>query len=99
MKQINTPTGMKQVWMTPAQLAFLLYCHVHPDPHPLVDSGTIKGAIAFLRETKCIVAREERNTYSTTPKGAAWIKAICMVPPPKTAYVDQNNEVLHIDPT
>lgn len=76
---------------SPLNIGVLLHCHVSPDQHPNYEN--VKEVLDAL-ETVGAIAHMGEGTYSTTPLGAAWVKALCNVPPPRQAFIDENGKVL-----
>lgn len=72
-----------------------LLLHVHCTPAPIRDSGCKAEALGKFQFLGAIVPDEESGSgWRTTPLGAAWVKALCRVPCPRTAYIDTDGTVL-----
>lgn len=82
---------------SPFSIELLIWYHCRCEQHPkhdipLVIEETkrflVLGAIRFSER------EDPPNLYETTPLGAAWVKAICRTPLPKTAFIDEQGNVL-----
>lgn len=85
--------------MTPNNIDVLLHCHTTAGPHPRIEAGAVKEALAWMhRELVIKVDPEDYGTehhgYRTTEKGAAWVRALCSVPCPAAAWIDEHGNVL-----
>lgn len=90
---------------SPANIKFLLHCHLNYDsvfdrfesPHHVeliadwLDAGVIKKHEIF-GATPCTPI-----SFKTTALGEAWVEALCRVPMPKLAYLDEAGRVLTED--
>lgn len=84
---------------TPANIQTLLHywCisdqppHTYEPEYEIIDSATelLHRAGALEKKNPDVPPR-----FSVTPKGAAWIRALCNVEMPREVYVDQNNNIL-----
>lgn len=88
----------------PANISFLIRCHVYYDsafemernqsPHHTeliaewLEAGVIERHEIF-GATPCTP-----TSYRTTPLGAAWLEALCRVPMPRLAFLDEAGRVL-----
>jgi len=86
----------------PANISILLHCHCSPEPIPhyipsddappvtieAIDGLMAAGAIEPDREAG-------EGHFRTTPLGRAWVKALCDLPPPRQAFIDQAGRVIN----
>lgn len=85
---------------SPNNIEVLLHCYVRSfAQHPRYDAPAVQSAITSLEDVGAIArTRDDRNEgeycYETTAMGAAWVKALCNVPPPQAVYVDVNGKEL-----
>ena len=79
---------------TPNHIEVLLHCHCSPAPHPRFEYGAVSQAIVLFEKHGVITKGERPNTWKTTPKGDAWVRALCRVKKPRDAFVDENGNVL-----
>ncbi len=78
---------------SPNNIEVLLHYHTRPMPHPRIDAPAVCDATRMFLESGCITP-EDNGRYATTPKGSAWVQALCNVECPREAYVDQKGNVL-----
>lgn len=86
---------------SPANIRFLLDCHLSPEGHEpngsphstdLVKQWLADGVIERYEPfdaTPCTLPH-----YRATPLGRAWVQALCNVPLPKAAFVDDQGRIL-----
>ncbi len=85
--------------MSPADVSFLLKCHVYPEVwesehktldvvKPWLDAGIIERHEPFG------ASFASGQAFRTTKRGDAWVKAICGVPMPTPAFLDESGRVL-----
>jgi len=79
---------------SPNNIEVLLHCHTRPQPHPRLDAGAVRDAIGEFLRLGAIEPDEEANCWRTTPLGKAWVQALCNVPPPRTAFVDEHGNLI-----
>lgn len=79
---------------TPNNIEVLLHCHTTPAPHPRRHAPAVADALALLRTLGAIEATADENVETTTALGRAWVEALCRVPLPRAAFVDERGEVL-----
>lgn len=81
---------------TPNNIDVLLHCHTSPMPHERLEAGAVQSAIAELLSMGAIKPWPEfgENAYTTTEMGAAWVKALCNVRPPRSVFVDEAGRIL-----
>lgn len=79
---------------TPLKIEVLLHYHNTPGPYRHYDASAVKEAIQELLDQGAIQDTRYPNEYNTTPLGAAWVKALCNVPPPKQVFIDEQGRVL-----
>lgn len=82
---------------SPNNIEVLLHYHTTPEPHPRIDAPAVKEATEMLLRVECIKPSMP-GRFNTTPKGKAWVEALCNVELPQEAYVDSNQNVLLILP-
>lgn len=80
--------------MTPCEISVLLHFYVSPLPHERHDAPAVSAAIRWFLDVEAIRRGDTPNTYVTTPLGKAWVEALCRVPKPRLAYLDEQNRVL-----
>ena len=93
--------------LSPSDIEVLIHCHCRPCPHPRRDAPAIfdairrflyLGAIEHSPENDCEPDPPDHEepgwAYRTTPLGAAWINAMCSVPPPRKVFVDEQDRVV-----
>lgn len=81
---------------SPNNIEVLLHCHTRPGPHPRLDAGAVQSALAKFKQLGAIESDGTKDGYRTTPMGKAWVQALCNVPPPQAAFVDQHGNVLEL---
>lgn len=79
---------------SPANISVLLHCHCMTDDIPYKDTPAGDDAIATFTNLGCIEFDSETRCYKTTPKGAAWVTALCNVEEPRECYVDSAGNIL-----
>ena len=79
---------------SPNNIDVLLHCHTRPGPHPRLDAPAVRDAINMFYQLECIEQTLEKDEYRTTPKGKAWVQALCNVEEPRKAYVDAQGNIL-----
>ncbi len=80
---------------SPCNIEVLLYYHTKGfNPHPRIDASAVRDAIQEFANMGCITALGPPDCYKTTPKGKAWVEALCNVECPRMAFVDSNGMVL-----
>ena len=91
----NNPIGC------PANISFLIRCHVYYDSAFEADRGAPPELVADWLEAGVIERHEifgatpcTPTSYKTTALGAAWIEALCRVLMPRLAYLDEAGRVL-----
>jgi hypothetical protein len=79
----------------PAHIEFLLWVHCNPEPFPREDAPVYRDLIPQLIRLG-VIEREvsPKDCWRTTPLGRAWVQALCNVPMPKAAYLDEMGRVL-----
>lgn len=96
----NPKPSFPEIIYCPFNVDILMWYHSRCEPHPRID---IPAVISFTNELlrlgiiePCKMATDVdgTNIYQTTPIGSAWVKAICNVPMPKTAFVDEQGRVI-----
>lgn len=83
---------------SPNNIEVLLHCHCSAFRHPREDAPAVKEAIEELLKEGAITAnhpQEIDRPYITTTKGAAWVQALCNVPPPRSVWVDEQGKILN----
>lgn len=78
----------------PANIQFLLHCHVSPTVFPNIDAPHYQSVISQFIEAGLIEhepgASEDSLRYRTTALGSAYVYALCKVPPPVSVFVDSH---------
>jgi hypothetical protein len=77
---------------TPNNIEVLLHYHVCPHPHPRADAPAVHDAIRMLHKAGAIEFIGGQT--KVTPLGAAWVQALCNVPVPTVAFIDEQGRVL-----
>lgn len=83
---------MKSKIGTPNNIEVLLHYHVYPSTHPRISAPAVQDATQML--LACGAIKPVDNHYTTTRKGAAWVKLLCRTPEPVEAYIDQYGEII-----
>jgi len=84
----------------PAHIEFLLWVHCNPEPFPREDAPVYKDLIPQLIRSGVIQRQHAgddcplEGRWTTTPLGRAWVKALCNVPMPNAAYLDEMGKAL-----
>lgn len=81
---------------SPNNIEVLLHFHTSSTPHPRREAGAVADAITQFLHWGAI-ENVERDIFRTTPLGKAWVQALCNVPIPRRAFVDETNVVLGYD--
>ena len=79
---------------SPSNIEVILHYHTTPTVHPRIDAPAVADATAMLLRAGCIEYDENTGLHHTTPKGRAWVKALCNVEIPREAYIDAQGNVL-----
>ena len=85
---------------TPSNIEVLLHCHCSPESHERQEAPAVASALSMLLGAGCIEVEHDQSVtagqtvYTTTRKGASWVKALCNVECPKSVYVDAQGNVL-----
>lgn len=80
---------------SPNNIEVLLHYHVSLDPHPHIHAPAVMDAIALFLDNGCMQNNPIAPfNYELTPKGKAWVRALCQVEMPRIAYVDQYGDIL-----
>lgn len=93
--EMETKT-MKTIY-SPNNIDVLLHCYSQKGPHPRLEALAVQDSIMEFISMGVVevLKREKEGTiYKTTPLGDAWVQALCNVPPPRMAFIDQNGAVL-----
>jgi hypothetical protein len=83
---------MKTIY-SPNNIDVLLHCHTCPRPHERFNAPAVQDAIRDLLNAGAIEPDGDER-FSTTPLGRAWVQALCSVPPPRTAFIDEQGRVI-----
>lgn len=80
---------------SPNNIDVLLHCHASVGPHPRIEARAVQEAIDALMMVGAIAPDMRMpQCYTTTPLGHAWVQALCNVPRPKVAFIDEMGRVL-----
>lgn len=82
---------------SPSNIEILLHYYTCPAPHPRIDAPAVMEATDRFVATGCIEVDEDTdapNRYKTTPKGSAWVKALCNTVVPRQCFVDDAGNVI-----
>ena len=84
--------------MTPSDIEVLLHCYYSPTPHPRRQAPAIAESLNSFLDLGAIQPSTRPGTpdgtFSTTPLGSAWVKALCAVPPPKRVFLDEQGRII-----
>jgi len=80
--------------MTPLELEVLIHCYVTPELHPRIHAPAVKEAHEFFEEIGLI--EQQKDFYSTTDRGKAYISMLCSLPLPEQKWVNQFGEIIEI---
>lgn len=83
--------------LTPLLIEVLLHHYCSGAPFRDMSAPAVKDAFEFLLAEGalvCLNTGAERTLFGLSPKGKAWVLALCNVPPPKEVFVDQLGNVL-----
>jgi len=79
--------------LTPNDIEVLIHYHVSgPESHPRSSVPAVRESIKMFLLLDMLEADE--NSFRTTPKGDAMVRALCNTPEPKMAYIDSHGNVL-----
>lgn len=93
---MNTEAEMKCLG-SPMAIEVLLHCHYSaapfPEPrevHTRVINDLHAGGFIEVRKARFYgsQAASHEIVYKTTPRGAAWVRSLCRLPPPTQIWVD-----------
>lgn len=86
---------MNTIIETPYRIKLLLHYHCTPEPYPQRDAPIFQSEMdSLVKEGALEHIEESWSGYRTTPLGAAWVRALCNVPPPQMVFVDQLGNIL-----
>ena len=81
--------------LSPSDIEVLIHCHACPGVHPRFNAPAVRKALdMFVVEGLVTWSNEHADTATTTPLGAAMVKALCNTRLPRTAFVDDNDSIL-----
>lgn len=87
---------------TPCELEVLLHCYyTGGEPVPRNHAPAVRDAISFWRshdmlEPHSSVQQDWDSIYKTTPRGDAYVKALCCVPLPESRWYIPAQEAKHV---
>ncbi len=80
---------------SPHVIKVLLHCYISPEPLEHGDMPLYQDTLIDLMQAGAIEQREAgKRVYNATPLGEAWVIALCNVPPPKMAFIDEVGRVI-----
>lgn len=82
---------------SPRNIELLLHCHLcYSKPVPGLEEDTHGALMAVIHDFVITgaIERLEGYRYQTTPRGRAWVQALCNVPPPRSAFTDELGRVI-----
>lgn len=80
---------------SPNNVDVLLHYYTSPNPHPRLEAEAVLEVIEMFVDLGCLAINgEDFDTLRITPKGKAWVRALCDVECPRVAFVDNNGNVL-----
>jgi len=78
--------------MTPNDIEVLIHHHVSGTIHPRATAPAVNEAICrFVHDD---ILRVDGAHLTTTPRGAALVRALCRTPYPTIQWVDEHGKVL-----
>ena len=85
---------MKTIY-SPNNIDVLLHFAISTEPHPRRHAPSVNEAINELLFAGALVpATGEPERFAATPLGLAWVQALCNVPPPRAAFIDEMGRVI-----
>ena len=90
---MNYPCDFSNGLGSPHAIGLLLHYYAYPERHPRADSPLVMAETEALMKLGAI-ERGDGGVFSTTPMGAAWIRALERCPPPTQVWVDSNGKPL-----
>lgn len=73
--------------LSPSDIEVLLHCHTCPAPHPRHDAPAVIESIDMFFQAGMILPTPTRSfTFTTTPKGNAFIQALLNTPEPVQSW-------------
>lgn len=83
---------------TPNDIEVLLHYYVSPDPHPRAHAPAVQETTKqFLKQGVIQLCADGLGGYSVTPRGEAWVKALCAVPAPRRGWISADGTVLSVE--
>lgn len=80
---------------SPNNIEVLLHYHTNPTPHPRIHAPAVLEATdLFIKHGVIRLEDGMTGEYRTTPKGKAWVAALCNVEVPREAYIDKDGNIL-----
>ena len=84
--------------MSPFQLKILMHYYVSPSFFHRADAPAYPEAEQGLVEIGALVRTGDQGVPpKVTTMGRVWCRRILSVPPPRMAFVDENNNVLELE--
>lgn len=80
--------------LTPHNVDVLMHYYTSPEPHERAENEGVQETIRSLCELGAMEIHPCTGKPRTTPLGIAWIKAICNVPRPRFAFLDEQGRVV-----
>ena len=74
--------------LSPCDIDVLIWYHVHPHVHPNSDAPAVRESTAMWVRSGMLAMDGE--LFTTTPKGAAMVRALCRTPEPVQAWVGKD---------
>lgn len=81
---------------TPFRVKLLIHCSVHPCVEiPDVESKAVQYELKDLQQIGAIEAID-RQGWTATALGRAWVQAICNVKIPRMVFIDEQGKELNV---
>lgn len=88
---------MRQIVLTPVEIEFLIHCHIFPQTHSRIDTGSVQTGIAKMLQEDLIQQEDGRtDLYELTERGLALMEVYTSTPLPVSVehWVDADDNVL-----
>lgn len=77
----------KNYVLTPAEMSFLLHCHVRGDRFERLDIPLFQEVVQKFRELEVIEPCDMPKEWTISEKGRFWIEDMLCTLPPKKVYI------------
>ena len=82
--------------MTPYELKFLMHLHTTPEKWPNSDTQLYQNVVNCFAAEGVIEVGDNKNGWSLTKLGEAWLEVILHVPKPKPCFVDYSGKIVPV---